>query len=258
MRSKRITRQITKAFGSELAEENFSASALAEAAEADLLRQRLLENLPDFFATVDQMYAQLEEKATVAHRSLEISSEELGATNRQLFSLNQTFDAILNSLGQGFLLLGKDGLAQGIYSKACETLLETEPKGKALAEILKVPAEKVANFQEWYELLFQELMDFEDLAPLGPKFYAHSAAKVISLEFKPVRDPGGAIEFVLMIATDLTKEVQATEKAKTVQAYANFVTSILQNKARFLSFVKEFRERIQECLRLTQDPAVAP
>ncbi|RZA09603.1 MAG: hypothetical protein EOP11_01240, partial [Proteobacteria bacterium] len=33
---------------------------------------------------------------------------------------------------------------------------------------------------------------------------------------------------------------------------------ILQNKARFLSFVKEFRERIQECLRLTQDPAVAP
>lgn len=255
MRSKRITRQITKAFGPELAEDVLPAAG--EGTDASELRQRLWENLPDFFATVDKMYEQLEEKAELASRSLEISSNELGETNRRLFSLNQTFDAILNSLGQGFLLLGKDGLAQSIYSKACETLLESSPQGKSLLEILHVPAEKAVAFQEWYELLFQELMDFEDLAPLGPKYYSHSAGKIIQLEFKPVRDPAGQIEFVLMIATDLTKEVQATERAKEVQAYANFVTSILQNKARFLNFVKDFRVRIEECARLTADPAVA-
>jgi len=252
MRSKRITRQITKAFGAELAEEALPA---LEGGGAEL-RERLWENLPEFFSTVDKMYEQLEEKAELASRSLEISSAELGETNTRLFSLNQTFDAILNSLGQGFLLLGRDGAAQSIYSKACETLLEGSPRGKTLWEILRVPAEKEASFKDWYELLFQELMDFEDLAPLGPKFYGHTQGRVIQLEFKPVRDPGGAIEFVLMIATDLTKEVQATERAKEVQAYANFVSSILQNKARFFSFVTDFRVRIGECLELTSDPAL--
>jgi two-component system, chemotaxis family, sensor kinase CheA len=253
MRSKRITRQITKAFGPALAEETLPGLD----GGGEELRQKLWENLPDFFATVDKMYEQLEEKAELASRSLEISSEELGQTNRRLFSLNQTFDAILNSLGQGFLLLGKDGLAQTIYSKACENLLEGSPQGKSLMEILHVPDGKETAFREWYELLFQELMDFEDLAPLGPKFYSHSQGRIVQLEFKPVRDPAGQIEFVLMIATDLTKEVQDTERAKEVQAYANFVTSILQNKGRFLNFVKDFRERIEQCARMTSDPAVA-
>ena len=253
MRSKRINRQITKAFGPELAEENLPSG---EGAGAEL-RQRLWESLPEFFASVDKMYEQLEEKADLASRSLEISSAELGETNSRLFSLNQTFDAILNSLGQGFLLLGKDGNAKEIHSKACETLLEANPDGKSLVEILRVPAEKATAFGEWYELLFQELMDFDDLAPLGPKFYPHSQGRIIQLEFKPVRDPAGQIEFVLLIATDLTKEVQATERAKEVQAFANFVTSILQNKTRFLSFVKDFRDRIEECARITTDPVVA-
>lgn len=248
MRGKRITRQWKKAFGSELPE----AAPGPEEASTDLWA-----HLPEFLDSVEEVYNQLDEKATLAQRSLELSSAELTEANNALFNLNQSFDALLNSLGQGFLLLGKDGFGQTIWSRACESLLETNPEGKPLAEILKVPVEKREAFNEWYSLLFQELLDFDDMVPLGPKTFAHSQGRVIQLDFKPVRNPAGAIDYVLLIATDLTKEVQATEKAKEVQAYANFISSILRNRSRFAAYVKEFRQLIKECAEITARPVTA-
>jgi two-component system chemotaxis sensor kinase CheA len=251
MRSKRISRQWSRAFGAEVLEENLLScaprSGRGSEAEVQALLDQFFENLPAFLNSVDEMYSQLDERAVLAQRSLELSSAELTAANTSLFGLNQTFDAVLNSLGQGFLLFGRDGMSQSIFSKACETLLEANPANKHVADILKLPEEKRAPFSDWFELLFQGMMDFEDLAPLGPRYFQHSQKWVVQLEFKPVRNAAGDVEFVLMIATDLTKEVQATEKAQEVQAFANFVAGILRNKARFLSFVDDFRAKLSEC-----------
>jgi len=246
MRSKRVSRQWNKTFGDEVAEESLRSVVPSASEKLDPVSAKVIstfaESFPDFINLVEEMYNQLDERATTAQRSLELSSAELSEANSRLFRLNQTFDAVLNSLGQAFVVFDAEGNGLDVYSRACESLLETTPNGRKITEILKVPNEKIEAFMDWYNLLFKELLDFEDVVPLGPKTYSHSKDLVIQLDFKPIRSSSGSIDNILMIATDLTKEVQAIEKAKQMQGYANLVTSILKNKERFVQFVSDFRK----------------
>lgn len=260
MRGKRVCRQWNKTFGDEIAEESLRPIVPLASEKLDPESAKVISafanNFPDFLNLVEEMYNQLDERATTAQRSLELSSAELSEANSRLFRLNQTFDAVLNSLGQGFVVFDADGNGLDVYSRACETLLEKTPKGKKITEILNIPGEKVEPFMEWYNLLFKELLDFEDVVPLGPKTYNHSMGLVVQLDFKPIRSSSGSIDYILMIATDLTKEVQAIEKAKQVQGYANLVTSILKNKERFIQFVGDFRKGMETSQALIQDPSL--
>ncbi|MGZ3693079.1 MAG: ATP-binding protein [Bdellovibrionota bacterium] len=248
-----------KTFGDEAVESGLaSVVSIFDSIPSEPIRcqlQNFTENFPNLLASIDETYGQLEDRANTAQRTLEVSADELTQANSRLFRMNQTFDAMLNCLGQGFLLVGRDGICLDVYSKACENLLEVAPAGKRFAEVMAVPAEKREVFREWLELLFQDVLDFEEFCKLGPSSFNHSKGKKISIEYRPVRDPNGDIELILAIATDLTKEFEANKKAEEMQAYAALVVSILKNKEQFRQFVFNFRQLMTECAMSLAGPS---
>lgn len=262
MKSKRLGRQLKKTFGDQAIDESLIQlkSSLAGLAD-DEARERLttvIDTFPDFLAMVDEAYGQLEDKIQMAQRNLEVSSQELTSANGDLFRLNQTFDAMVNSLGQGFIIFGADGKCLPVHSKACVRLLEANPASKPLVDVLRVPEERRACFLDWINLLFEEVIDFEDLVDVGPKTFPHSEGLVVSLEFKPVRGREGKLENVVVIATDRTTEVRAKQEAYRMHAFATMVTSILKDKNQFRDFVQVSREIIEDATRLVDQKAFGP
>ena len=198
MRSKKIARQLKKSFESELEAPEIQRhvdfiNSLSESQSKSELTQ-MLSALPVFIDMVEKSYDQNDKQVELAQRSLEISSKELMEVNRSISDINQTFDAMVNSLGQGFFLFGADGQVHSLCSKICETLLEGNPAGKSVSEVLKVPEEKRTSFADWVSMLFTEVIDFDDLAIIGQKFFPHSGGRIVGLEYKPVRNKSGKID----------------------------------------------------------------
>lgn len=228
MYSKRIQRQLNKSFG-----ENFNPEGL-------------WEKFPEFLRQVDLTYSQLEEKANLAARTLDISSQELTENNSNLFSLNQNFAALLNSLDQGFLMFDRNGKCLPIHSRVCIDLLECNPENRNIAEVLKIPEGKVKGFLGWVDLLFGERSSFEDLVEIGPKTFPHSMNRSIEIAFKPVRSRDGLIENIVLIATDTTETQIAKSEAAKMFEYANLISRVMREKSQFSGFLKFAEEIIQE------------
>ena len=253
MRSKKLTRQIRKAIGNEFDEssvpemlKHLRSTSLAEQLEP---LAKFAEGLSELLDQVDTTYAQLDEKVAVAEKSLTVSSAELAEANHNLFSTNHMLDAMVNSLGQGFFLFGPDGICLPMSSRACQTLLEIDPSGKSLTDVLRIAPEKRDVFSQWLALLFSEPMDFDDLAMSGPRNFPHSLGLIIGLEFKPVRDVEGKIIYIVIIATDHTAVYEADRKALKMYAYATMVVSILKEPDLFKGFVYHSRKFFKEINR---------
>lgn len=256
MRSKRLARQLKKSFGREDIVENLDSmsslySGQIKDEDWDTVR-KLVRGMSTFCGHIEQAYKETDDMLEVAQRNIGISNHELSATNEKLGRLNQTFDAMVNSLGQGFVLFGRDGVCLSVYSKICEQLLDTVPPGKNIMDILHIPEAKRGSFKDWCEMLFDERLDFEDMAMIGPKRFDHSARpdKHISLEFKPVRGSGGAIELILMIATDRSDEVAAKRRADDSASFANMVIMLIKDRAQFRRFIQDARQLIEDVIQL--------
>jgi hypothetical protein len=209
VRSKKLARQIKKSLGLDDLENSISV-LVAELSKLDGLSEEskttveALKNIPLFLDAIEASYVQQEKLLDVANRSLEISSKELNQSNKESAVLNSSMRALMNSLGQGFLVFDRSGICGSIFSKACLGLLETDPVSQPLAEVLKIPADKRKDFEAWIELLFSGTMDFEDLVILGPRRFPHSQGRSIALEFKPIRNSREELEGVVLIVSDNT------------------------------------------------------
>jgi two-component system, chemotaxis family, sensor kinase CheA len=248
-RSKKLQRQIRKTFGVEDLETDVAAIAAALPPE----KAALLAAFPQFLDAVEDAYEQNDKMLNVVQTNLELGSAELSQANKRLFALNQTFDAMMNSLEDGFLLFDINGFCQDIYSKACGTVLETDPKGKAIAEVLQIPQKDRVAFESWCKLMFQETFDFEELILLGPKRFPHSRGREILLDFKPVRDDHGKILFVLLIATDRTEEITAKEKADRMYNFANMVMRVVRNRAQFKKLQRDVEAQAAELQQIVRN-----
>lgn len=226
MYSKRLTRQLKKSFG--------------DVAPRD-------EAFASFLSMIDEAYQQLDEKLESAQRNLTVSSEELTSANSKLYQLNQSFDAMINSLGQGFLLFGEDLTCLNVASKACENLLECDPAGRRIQDVLHISGDEGEDFTNWCKMMFDERIAFEDMAALGPARFAHSDLnRNVVLEYKPCRDRSGKITAIVMVATDKTAEFVARKEAAELAAHVKMITNILKNKNRFRQFIAEMRRMSAE------------
>ncbi|RYZ65240.1 MAG: hypothetical protein EOP09_14585, partial [Proteobacteria bacterium] len=248
MRSKRLTRQLKKAFGDESIEANLKAvlDNLPDTVAEKAALQHFADVLPEFLNSVQESYDQTEERVVMAQRSVDISNVELTEVNQNLFNLNKTFQAMVNSLGQGFFLFGADGVCLPVYTKACETLLEVVPAGLQASKVLGVPEEKAEYFQRWCDLLFREVIEFSEIAAAGPSTFPHSKDLSVAIEYKPVRDYDGNVELIVAIVTDRTNEVRAKKEANEMQAFAVLVSSIIRDRERFRRYVDSARVILRE------------
>ncbi|MGZ3770804.1 MAG: ATP-binding protein [Bdellovibrio sp.] len=261
MISKKLSRQLKKTFDnadleSSIASWKIQLQTLPDSFSKDDLLG-FVSSFPEFVSLVDETYSEGDEKVELVQRNLEVSSKELTEANKNLYQFNQTFDAMLNSLGQGFFMFDVTGTCLPVYSKACEELIGCKPAGKKVFDVLKIKTDEQSSFCEWYELLFQDLIEFEDLAVLGPQSL-DDPKRSISIEYRAVRDRENTVNSVLVIATDRTAEVLAQRKADELQAHVTFLASALKDREQFKRYVSESRRLFEECVNIVKGEQLTP
>lgn len=181
-------------------------------------------------------------------RSLEKMVE---ARTAELRKVNQTLNAILDSLGQGFFTFGADGQCGEVFTRACNEILEKIPKGLKADAVLGTPADP--TFAKWTETLFKEPLPFDDLKGLGPSIYPHSQNRHVVLEYYPIRQ-GKAISDVVVVATDKTAEREAQLALEEERQYAGMVVKYLKNKDQFIQFLGSVRDYRNNLMKLAESP----
>jgi len=157
-------------------------------------------------------------------------------------------EVLVNSLGQGFLSFGQDGVCDLVYSQACLDLLETIPAGKNIMDVLRVPEEGHSDFKDWLDVLFMpdHALGFHDVVNFLPQFFAHSAERRVSLVYRPIYSKPGVLDRVVLIATDQTEEYAAQELAKQRQDYADMICRIFRERNQFLATITHVRKFLDE------------
>ncbi|MGZ3721573.1 MAG: ATP-binding protein [Bdellovibrionales bacterium] len=208
----------------------------------------------------------LEETLAAKYRSELLQKEEYArnleklveARTGELRSVNKTLNAILDSLGQGFFTFNAAGDCGGVFTKACEDILEGSPKERKAWEVLGVAEEKDrAQFQKWMETAFKEYLPFEDLKGLGPNLFAHKQNRHVVLDYFPIRREKNEISDIVVVATDKTAEFEAQLALETERQFASMIVKYLKNKEQFLQFLASVRVAIQNLLDLGAKPLVA-
>ena len=188
--------------------------------------------------TLQRKYrAELEKKENVilaleeAQKKLEDYSRNLekmvAERTEQLSQINTRMKALLDSLGQGFLIFDATGLCLDIASKSCKTIFECDPRGKMIAQVLGFKANQTKAFNRWMATAFSEMLPFEDLAPLAPPHYAHTQNRNIDLGYFPIRSESGAIEGIVLVGTDVTDLVIAQKQAQDDRAQSKMVLELV-------------------------------
>jgi len=191
-----------------------------------------LEQKEDVIKALEDAKAQLENYS----KNLE---QMVAERTRELSRLNQTMSALLDSLGQGFFIFNAQGKVLDVSSKACETTVERKPDGHDIWDVLRLPENKVEGFKKWMQTLFMEMLPFEDLAPLGPVTYPHSQNRNIALEYHPLRSQEGAMEGVVVVASDITSLVEAQKQAETEKEHAKLIINMIKSKREIHRFIQE-------------------
>lgn len=176
------------------------------------------------------------------------------ARTAELNSVNQTLNAILNSLGQGFFTFGAEGDCGRVFTKACERVLEGSPLERKAWDVLRVPPAEQDQFRKWTESMFAEYLSFEDLKPLGPGFYPHSEGKRVVLDFYPIRREENAIKDIVVVATDKTAEYEAQIALEAERQYASMIVKFMKNRDQFLEYIASARESLAQLIRVASEP----
>ncbi|MCB0421515.1 MAG: PAS domain-containing protein [Bdellovibrionales bacterium] len=165
---------------------------------------------------------------------------------KELNSANRTLSAIMNSLGQGFLVFDKEGFCGEIYTKICEEILESRPARKNISEILRLEGANRETLSTWIQALFSEALPFDSMKELGPEQYHHSQGKKICLNYHAIRNDDESIENVVMVATDKTDEYLANQALEREKERAKMIVKIVTSQASFNSFFHEIPSTIAE------------
>ncbi len=197
--------------------------------------------------------AELEQKESYinelqsARNQLEIYSKDLESLVQQrtaeIQTLNVLMKALLDSLNQAFFVFDQEGLCAPLYSKACLDILEKNPSGQPIWEVLKIPKQKVEGFKNWLFTVYSEMLPFEDLKPLGPDRIPH-ASKSISLEYFPIRSDEGKIEKIVCVGSDISDLVAAQNQAEHDREKVQSILKMIHNKKELRMFLLETQSQL--------------
>ncbi len=180
-------------------------------------------------------------------RNIQLSSDELNEVNLQLEHLNGSIKAMLESIGQGFLFFNKDGVCAPIFSRACLDLIGKNPSEKHIVDVLELDEEKSANLRSLVELVFDEnrvALPFEELMKLAPRRYTNRNGRIISLAYRPMHGGKKNIIGALVIATDITQEIENQKKLEEQRQEVSRILRIAKNKDDYLRYIQNFSAAI--------------
>jgi two-component system, chemotaxis family, sensor kinase CheA len=204
----------------------------------------------------DKYKAELDKKEAVindlraARSKLEDYSKNLeqmvADRTAELTKTNVLLRTILDSLGQGILVFGSDGLTLPVYSQICEKLFGESLAGRPIENVLGFESDEASVFANWREAVFAEMLDFTDLTPLAPNRLPLPAPTEIALSYNRMVSEQGATAGVVVVATDRTAEVAAIRLAERERALVKKVVQVARHKEAFRLFVLDAKELLAE------------
>lgn len=207
-------------------------------------------------------HKQLEEKEVyiqqlqAAQKQLEQYSKNLEQMveerTQEVRRANVMLNAIMNSLGQGFLVIDHEGTCSQFYTKACEEILESVPAHKKIWDVLRVQAKEKDTFQMWLKAIFSEQLPFETMKELGPAVYTHTQGRHVKLDYFPLRSDQQKIENVVLVATDQTSEYLANKALEKEKKFARMVIKLVTGKKQFAQFLEGIPAALTEVSALIE------
>jgi two-component system chemotaxis sensor kinase CheA len=150
---------------------------------------------------------------------------------RELQNLTTIQKGMLNSLGQGFVLIGKDHKILPVYSKVAEDMFEVVPSETVPSNILGVSEEEGDNYNKLFDLAFSQALDFDDVSKLCPDLRTNEKNQKIILNYSPIKDINSdELDYILVIGTDKTAELEAMEKSKQDWLFSQMILRIAENR----------------------------
>ncbi len=162
---------------------------------------------------------------------------------------------LVDSLGQGFLVFGSDGVCGPAFSRACQDLFEVIPAGLPVADVLRVAEDQRPDFNDWIHVLFrpEHALSFEDVVKFLPSTLRDTEGRHIALVYRPIHDLGDFLEGVVVIATDQTAHVEAQKTLEKQQVFAVMVRRIFDDRNGFAATVAHLRALAIASPRVTRE-----
>jgi len=196
-----------------------------------------LSNFNKFVDLVDLTYSKFEQKS-----EKDISKIEL--TNKSESEKTIELDSLLNTLDDGYLIIGRDGSNIELASSMARKILGRDPTGDQLVDIISIPQETKDSFKDWLKMVFMEAIPFKDLARLAPKgFYFGNRDKLIEVKFKPIRNTSdGSLSKIAMILSDNSGIFEAEKIIGEQKLFTDMVIKYLNDKPNFIRLIQATRE----------------
>lgn len=251
MRSRKLQRQYVRGLGREDAEDYIARiSAALRHLPPDAVPDEysaFLDKFPAFAAAVDESYAEYEDKLRIASYTSDAGSTSLSVTRAELDGLRTNINALLDSLPQGLLFFGPDGVCAPLFSRACIDLLQVNPADRPLWEVLRLPEDGEDHVRKWLNFVFagDSALDFDDLKYLAPAETVNDRDRIIELDYRPMKGADSQLHSVLMIATDCTDKRAYTQKIRDTQDEAAMVLQIAQNRNGYYRFVNNLKQFVK-------------
>ena len=173
--------------------------------------------------------------------------QKVAERTKELSDLNSTLSAILESLGEGFLVFDSKGLCGDVYTKACLDILEAKPAGQMLQDVLKLVDKEKTEFEMWLQAVYSNTLPFDAMKDLAPKRYQHSQGRHIFLEYFPIMKSGSEeINSLVLVATDRTAEIEAQKESERQKEYAAMILKLIERKSQFVAFLEKYQQALEE------------
>tara|TARA_B100000029_G_scaffold249100_1_gene245872 strand:- start:1097 stop:3706 length:2610 start_codon:yes stop_codon:yes gene_type:complete len=153
----------------------------------------------------------------------------------------KSIKGLVENLGQGFMVMDKNGVIQEGATKITKDLFNHNPVGKSLPDLLGLDKEEVQNFNRWLKNIWKGHLSFNDLTALGPKFFESNQGRYIHLDYKPIYFEGSRkkVDKVICVATDKTQEMELEKRLESDKQNAAFINSCLQNPVEFVDLLDD-------------------
>lgn len=199
-------------------------------------RSEILEK-EEYIQRLQKAQAKLEDYSRNLEKMVNERTLELSEVSRLL-------RAIMESLGQGFLVFGADRKVSEIFTRACLKILESSPGGKFIDDVLRLEGADREQFDMWCKAVFAQSLPFESLVDLAPNRYKHTKGHEICLDYYPIAEEGKAPSQLVLVATDKTLEREAQRELEKEKKHAQLILKVFRNRKQFERFLKGTRAAI--------------
>jgi two-component system chemotaxis sensor kinase CheA len=224
----------------EIENENFDV-------QVDIHTNDELETLGTAFNNMNFKIRNLLEELRSYARELE---DKVRERTKELQSLTDIQKGMLNALGQGFVIIDKDHKVLPVYSKVAEDMFEVIPNEVEPYSIMGVDQEQGNTFKEFFEMVFNDMIPFEDMTRIAPDMRTNHKNQKIQLSYAPITsgDADKKFEYVLIVGTDKTVEFENMEKFKKEWNHSQMISKLAGNRFAFIKILNESFNMLHKCV----------